>query len=211
MAAESQTVFIVEDDAALRDSLGLLLGMNGFRVQAFANADDFLRVYKPCWSGCLLLDIRMPGMSGMDLQAALRERKLAVPVIVMTAYGDIQTVRTVFRSGALDFLQKPVAPDDLLAAVRHALDRDAAHRSALRDQELTTRQLATLTARERDVLDLVCQGMHNREIAASLRISPRTVEVHKARVMEKLQVKSVSALVRIVIETARERDSFSTR
>ena len=199
MTNDNQSVFIVDDDASVRDSLGLLLGLKGYRTQAFARADDFLRVYQPTQSGCLLLDVRIPGMSGLELQAALRERKIALPIVVITAHGDVPTVRTALRGGAVDFLEKPVDPDALLAAVRAALDADAAKRNAARDMEVAEKKLAILTARERQVMELVAQGVHYREIAAKLGISPRTVEVHKARVMDKLQVQSVPALVRMVL------------
>lgn len=197
-----QTVFIVEDDAAVRDSLGLLLGLHGYRTQSFGCAEDFLQVYQPSWAGCLLLDLKMPGMSGLDLQALLRQKEIALPVIVITAHGDVPTVRTVLKSGAVDFLEKPVDPDALLAAVRGALNTDSAQRHAAREAEAGERRLAVLTPRERQVMDLVARGYHNREVASALGISPRTVEVHKARVMEKLQVRSVSDLVRIVLGVA---------
>ena len=194
-----QTVFIVEDDAAVRDSLGLLLGLQGFRTQSFSCAEDFRRIYQPSWAGCLLLDVRMPGMNGLELQESLRRQGLALPVIIMTAHGDITTVRTALKSGAVDFLEKPVDPAALLAAVRTALDADAARRRTALEAEGARQRLSVLTARERQVMDLVAKGCHYREIAETLGISPRTVEVHKARVMEKLQVQSVPELVRIVL------------
>jgi len=199
MTPAEQTVFIVEDDAAVRDSLGLLLGLQGFRTQSFSCAEDFLRIYQPSWAGCLLLDVRMPGMDGLELQESLRRQGLALPVIIMTAHGDITTVRTALKSGAVDFLEKPVDPAALLAAVRTALDADAARRRTALEAEGARQRLSVLTARERQVMELVAKGCHNREIAETLGISPRTVEVHKARVMEKLQVQSVPELVRIVL------------
>ena len=199
MTSAEQTVFIVEDDAAVRDSLGLLLGLQGFRTQSFGCAEDFLRIYQPSWAGCLLLDVRMPGMNGLELQESLRRQGLALPVIIMTAHGDITTVRTALKSGAVDFLEKPVDPAALLAAVRAALDADAARRRAGMEAEGARQRLSVLTARERQVMELVARGCHNREIAETLGISPRTVEVHKARVMEKLQAQSVPELVRIVM------------
>ena len=199
MTSAEQTVFIVEDDAAVRDSLGLLLGLQGFRTQSFSCAEDFRRIYQPSWAGCLLLDVRMPGMNGLELQESLRRQGLALPVIIMTAHGDITTVRTALKSGAVDFLEKPVDPAALLAAVRTALDADAARRRTALEAEGARQRLSVLTARERQVMELVAKGCHNREIAETLGISPRTVEVHKARVMEKLQVQSVPELVRIVL------------
>jgi RNA polymerase sigma factor (sigma-70 family) len=203
MSASEQTVFIVEDDAAVRDSLGLLLGLKSYRTQSFDCAEDFLRIYQPTWAGCLLLDIKMPGMNGLELQEALRQQRLTLPIIMMTAHGDISTVRTALKSGAVDYLEKPVDPDALLTAIRSALDADATQRRAARDAEGATRRLSILSARERQVMELVAKGRHNREIAETLGISPRTVEVHKARVMEKLQVESVAELVRIVLSVPR--------
>ena len=201
MHSSEQTIFIVEDAAAVRDSLALLLGLHGYRTQVFVCAEDFLRIYRSAWAGCLLLDVRMPGMSGLDLQVALQQKHVVLPIIVMTAHGDVPTVRTALKSGAVDFLEKPVDPDALLAAVQLALSTDAAQRRATLHAEPAERQLRLLTARERQVLDLIVKGCHNREIAEALDISPRTVEVHKARVMDKLQVRSVSGLVRIVLNS----------
>ena len=203
LPTSNQSVFIVDDDASVRDSLGLLLGLKGYRTQAFASADDFLRVYQPSSAGCLLLDINIPGMSGLELQAALRERQIALPIIVITAHGDVPTVRTALKGGAVDFLEKPVDPDALLETVRVALDTDSARRNAARETGLASQRLATLTARERQVMELVAQGVHYREIAATLGISPRTVEVHKSRGMEKLQVQNVPELVRMVLGISR--------
>ena len=203
MIPAEQTVFIVEDDAAVRDSLGLLLGLHGLRTQSFGCAEDFLRIYQSSWAGCLLLDVRMPGMSGLELQQTLRRQSMEMPIIIMTAHGDVATVRTALRSGAVDFLEKPVDPDALLRAVHTALDADATRRRAALDAQSALERLSVLTARERQVMELIAKGCHNREIAATLGISPRTVEVHKARVMEKLQVQSVPELVRIVLRVPR--------
>jgi FixJ family two-component response regulator len=195
--ASEQTVFIVEDDAATRDSLALLLGLKSYRTRAFASAEDFLRAFEPQWAGCLLLDVKMSGMSGLDLQAALGERGIALPVIVMTAFGDVATVRTALKAGALDFLEKPVIPATMLAAVRAALALDEERRRAAQVSREADARYGRLTAREREVMDLIVDGCHNQEIADKLQISPRTVQVHRARVMEKLEVDRVVHLVRI--------------
>ncbi len=200
MTSSEQTVFIVEDDAAVRDSLGVLLGLHGYRTQSFACAEDFLAVYRPS-AGCLLLDIRMPGMSGLELQAALLKNPPTLPIIVITAHGDVATAKTALKSGAIDFLEKPVDPDALLAVVRTALDTDAAQRRAAQKDEYIKRHLSVLTARERQVMELITKGCNNGEIASTLGISPRTVEVHKARVMEKLQVRRITELMRMVLGT----------
>ncbi len=197
MKNQEQCVYIVDDDAAVRDSLGLLLGLNGFHTLPFASADDFLHVCDPAWSGCLLLDIRMPGTDGLALQVALNEREVALPIIFMTAHGDVPTVRTALKSGAVDYLEKPVDPDAMLAAVRTAFDVDNAKRQKTARADLSEQRLRTLTPREHEVLELVVQGQQYRQIAAALGISPRTVEVHRARLMEKLGVRNISELVRM--------------
>jgi RNA polymerase sigma factor (sigma-70 family) len=192
-----QCVYIVDDDAAVRDSLGLLLGLNGYRTLPFSNADDFLKACTPEWTGCLLLDIRMPGTDGLELQTQLRERHIALPIIFMTAHGDVPTVRTALKAGAVDYLEKPVDPDSMLAAVRQAMDVDEAQRQKLARAGESEQRLRTLTPREREVLGLVVQGQQYRQIAATLGISPRTVEVHRARLMEKLGARNISELVRM--------------
>lgn len=197
MKNQEQCVYIVDDDAAVRDSLGLLLGLNGYRTLPFSNADDFLKVCAPEWSGCLLLDIRMPGTDGLALQAALHERGIALPIIFITAHGDVPTVRTALKSGAVDYLEKPVDPDAMLAAVRAAMDVDQAQRQKQARAGRSEQRMSSLTPREREVLELVVQGQQYRQIAAALGISPRTVEVHRARLMEKLGARNISELVRM--------------
>lgn len=202
MPASVQTIFIVEDDASVRDSLGLLLGLKGYRTQSFECAEDFLRVYQPSWAGCLLLDIRMPGMNGLELQETLRRQKLSLPVIIMTAHGDLSMVKTALKAGAVDFLEKPVDPDALLIAIQTALNVDATQRVATREIEEARARLSVLTPRERQVMDLVAKGCATREIGETLGISPRTVEVHKARVREKLRVDSIPELVRLTLRAS---------
>ena len=197
MKNQEQCVYIVDDDAAIRDSLGLLLGLNGYRTLPFSNADDFLKVCAPEWSGCLLLDIRMPGTDGLALQASLHERGVALPIIFITAHGDVPTVRTALKSGAVDYLEKPVDPDAMLAAVRSAMDVDQAQRQKQARAGRSEQRMSSLTPREREVLELVVQGQQYRQIAAALGISPRTVEVHRARLMEKLGARNISELVRM--------------
>jgi RNA polymerase sigma factor (sigma-70 family) len=200
MKKQEQCVFIIDDDAAIRDSLGLLLGLHGFRTLPFAGADDFLKVCEAGWSGCLLLDIRMPGTDGLALQAILRERKINLPIIFMTAHGDVPTVRTALKAGAVDYLEKPVDPDALLETVRAAMRADVSQREKLDRADQNSQRLRNLTPREREVLELVVQGQQYRQIAAALGISPRTVEVHRARLMEKLGARNISELVRMSLE-----------
>jgi FixJ family two-component response regulator len=197
MKNHEQCVYIVDDDASVRDSLGLLLGLSGFGTLPFASADDFLKVCEPGWSGCLLLDIRMPGTDGLALQSILNERAINLPIIFMTAHGDVPTVRTALKAGAVDYLEKPVDPDALLATVKTAMNFSLTPRERLDRADQNDRRLRNLTPREREVLELVVQGQQYRQIAAALGISPRTVEVHRARLMEKLGVRNISELVRL--------------
>lgn len=195
------TVFLIDDDPAVRDSLSLFLGLKGFRIQPFASAESFLDTYDERRPGCLVLDVRLGGMDGLSLQSRLQEKGIGLPVIVMTAYGDVATARAALKGGAVDFLEKPIDVELLHKAVNEALDRDRASRvHELEKQEMQSR-LASLTERERQVLKLVVEGRHNREIAAALDISPRTVEVHKARIMEKCRVPRLADLLRIVLKS----------
>ena len=192
-------VFIVDDDEAVRDSLSLLLELKGHRTETFASAEDFLAAWRPECGGCLVLDIRMPGMNGLALQKRLTEMGIRLPVILVTAHGDIAATRDAFKAGAVDFIEKPIDDQALLAAVRTALERDAERRRIESERKEVMARLERLTDREREVLDLVVGGQHNREIAAVLGISPRTVEVYKARLMEKLQVRRSSELIRLML------------
>jgi RNA polymerase sigma factor (sigma-70 family) len=196
----SPSVFIVDDDAAVRDSLAMLLELKGYQTRTYATAEEFLERYRPGWAGCLVLDLRMTGMSGLELQAELLRRGIALPVIIATAHGDTQSARAAFKSGAVDFIEKPIDDQALIAAIDTAMDRDSRERRASASRAAIAERLARLTPREREVLDLVVEGKHNREIAAQLAISARTVEVYKARLMEKLQVRRIPELVRLVSE-----------
>jgi RNA polymerase sigma factor (sigma-70 family) len=191
------TVFIVEDDPSVRDALGLLLGLRGYAVAMFGDAESFLEARKADWRGCALIDIRMPGMDGLALQRKLRDSGSDMPVIIMTGHGDVDSARDAFRSLAVDFLEKPIDQAKLFAAIEEAFARQvSAHESESRQSDFS-RLVATLTPREKEVMELVVGGRHNREIAELLGISARTVEVHKARMMAKLQVAGVPDLVRM--------------
>jgi RNA polymerase sigma factor (sigma-70 family) len=189
-------VHVVDDDAAVRDSLSLLLSLHGYRTAMFACAEDFLAAWKPDWSGCVLADLRMPGMDGLELQATMSERGIDMPVVIITAHGDVHAARTAFRANAVDFLEKPFDDRGPVAAVRAAFERE---RDRLLERETRARQserLATLTDREREVLALLVDGLTNLEVAARLGISARTVEVHKARVLAKMSARNVAELIR---------------
>ena len=188
----NKTVFIVDDDAAVRDSLALLLSLRGYSTVIFSCAEDLLRVIDPLWRGCVVVDIKMPGMSGLDLQAALAEHPASMPVIIITGHGDIAAARQAFKAAAVDFLEKPFDDDVLVRAIERAFD-EAAER---RDRPVWPIQ-ATLSAREREVMQLVVDGYDNRQIGSRLGISARTVEVHKARLMAKLGVRGLADLIRL--------------
>ena len=205
MPHSSNTVFIVEDDPSVRDALALLLGLNGLSVVLFADAESFLAARRPDWYGCLLVDIRMPGMDGLTLQKRLRESGSWLPVIVMTGHGDVESARQAFRSEAVDFLEKPIDHSRLLSAIEDAFARQHRRQDDAERDTAVANLLQTLTPREREVMAQVVAGRHNREIARQLAISPRTVEVHKARLLAKLQVGSIADLVRLSLRAA-EKD-----
>lgn len=194
---DSSTVFLIDDDPGVRDSLTLLLSLKGVRTQPFANAESFIETYRPEWAGCVLTDLRMPGMTGLELQTALRQRRIDVPVVVLTAHGDVATARAALKNGAFDFLEKPVDDAMLLEVLQNAMRVDRERRAAVTARSSTDQRIERLTQREREILVLLTAGHQNREIAAQLEISPRTVEVHKARIMEKLECNSLAELIRV--------------
>lgn len=191
------TVFIIDDDSSVRDAIGLLLGLHGYRTLVFADAQGFLDTYCDDWYGCLLIDLRMPNMDGLTLQRKLRERNCTLPVIIITGHGDVDSAREAFRADAIDFLEKPLDNNRLTQAIEEAFRLQSGRREATQAESLRQRKLAELTPREREVMTLVVSGKHNRHIAAMLGISVRTVEVHKARMMMKLGATSISQLVHI--------------
>lgn len=204
-SSNEQTVFIVDDDVAVRDALALLLGLKGYRTSIYSSAEDFLAAFRREWRGCLVLDIKLGGMSGLDLQARLNEQEAEIPVVVITGHGDAASARQALKSGAVDFLEKPIDDAQLVAAVASALERDAKRRAERSVGDEVSTRLSRLTPRERQVMDLAAAGRHNREIGEALGISPRTVEVYKARLMEKLQARNLSELIRFALTADRER------
>jgi RNA polymerase sigma factor (sigma-70 family) len=203
-ATVEQTVFIVDDDVAVRDALALLLGLKGYRTAIFSSAEDFLAAYRKDWRGCLVLDIKMSGMTGLDLQSRLASQNVEMPIVIITGHGDAASARQALKSGAVDFLEKPLDEEQLVVAVGSALERDAKRRAEKVVGDETSSRLARLTPRERQVMDLAAAGRHNREIGEALGISPRTVEVYKARLMEKLQARNLSELIRFALTADRE-------
>jgi len=196
-ADNSATVFIVDDDAAIRDSLKLLLKSADLRVVCYESAERFLDAYGSEMCGCLLLDVRMPGMGGLDLQRELNRRKSVLPVIIMTGHGDVPMAVEAMKAGATDFIEKPFNDEDLLTRIQNSIERQQRELAEHADDLEMLKRLSLLTPREREVMDLLAQGKLNKVVAADLDISPRTVEVHRARIMEKLQVKSLADIVRL--------------
>ena len=197
MKEAESTVFVVDDDADLRESLGWLFESAGLRFKSYSTAQEFLTDYKPEEPGCLLLDVRMPGLSGLDLQEELRRRGVPPPIIIMTGHARVPMAVRALKGGAIDFIQKPFSDQSLLERIRQAIDLDRRTRQARTEAAKFAALLTYLTPREREVMDLVIAGKPNKIIAADLGISPKTVEIHRGRVMEKMQVESVAELVRL--------------
>lgn len=190
-------IFVVDDDEADRVSLQEMLDAFGFDVEAFDTATAFLDAFAPPQRGCVLLDVRLPDMSGLEAQRHLAKNRINLPVIMVTAYGDVSMAVTAMKTGAVDFLEKPFTQDDLLGSVQAALglDLDAAPEEDWRAQ--LTKRIALLTPREREVTEELVQGRQNKEIAYELGISRRTVEVHRYRIMEKMEARNLAHLVRL--------------
>ena len=197
MKEAEPTVFVVDDDADLRESLGWLLESAGLRFKSYASAQEFLTHYKPEEPGCLLLDVRLPGLSGLDLQEELRRRGVPPPIIIITGHARVPMAVRALKGGAIDFIKKPFSDQVVLERIRQAIDLDRRTRQMRMESTQFAALLANLTPREREVMDLVITGKPNKIIAADLGISPKTVEIHRGRVMEKLQVESVAELVRL--------------
>ena len=204
MNKELATVFVVDDDEAVRGSLKLLLKTLGLPVQTYASAQEFLDGFDPRRSGCLVLDIRMPGMSGLELQEELNSRGAMLPIIFITGHGDVPMAVEAMQRGAMDFLQKPFRDQELLDRINKALEKDRAGRELLGNRERIRARIAQLTPREQQVMALVTQGKANKVIAADLELSQRTVEIHRAHLMEKMGANSLAHLVRMVIDAEQD-------
>lgn len=198
-AAHDQQIFIVDDDDALRDSLVWMLESSGYSVAAFESAESFLTAYNEELSGCLVLDVRMPGMSGLELFEELGRRRCTLPVIFITGHGDVPMAVSALKKGAVDFIEKPFGDQDMLRLIEQCLEQERTSRSQRRLEADTARRLEHLTQREREVLDLIIVGKLNKQIADVLGISIKTVEVHRARVMEKMGAHSLAELVQHVV------------
>lgn len=200
MKEKIPTIFVVDDDDAVRSSLKLLLKSVGLSATAVASAKDFLATYDQSQPGCLVLDVRMPGMSGLELQEQLNLRGAMLPVIFITGHGDIPMAVEAMQHGAFDFLQKPFRDQDFIDRVQRALDQDRENRLRLREKDAIRGHFDSLTPREREVLALVTQGKANKVMAGDLGVSQRTIEIHRARVMEKMEANSLAQLVRMVLD-----------
>jgi two-component system response regulator FixJ len=201
---ELQLVHLVDDDAGIRRSVGFMLKTSGHRVESYESGADLLGNAAHLDEGCILLDIRMPGMDGLEVQRALQENGVRLPVIIMTGHGDVSLAVRAMKAGAVDFIEKPFAKETLLASLeegyRRLFQREVTH-DRKRDAEI---RLHALTPRERDVLDGLAKGLPNKTIAYDLGISPRTVEVHRANLMSKLRVRSLSEALRLAFATKGE-------
>jgi len=200
MKAATPIVYIVDDDEAVRGSLRMLMRSVGLQAQALGSAREFLDGYDRRQSGCLVLDVRMPGMSGMELQQQLNQRGATIPVIFISGHGDVPMAVEAMQHGAFDFLQKPFRDQELLDRVQRALALDAQLRTTLAAGALIRERIESLTPRERQVMQLVTQGKANKVVGAELGVSQRTVEIHRAHVMEKMHARSLAELVRMVLD-----------
>lgn len=211
MADATPTVFIVDNDAPLRASLAFLLDSASIASEEFHSAEDFLAAFDDERPGCLILDVRLPGMSGVMLQEELRVRGCRLPIIATTGYADVGTAVGMLKLGAFDFFEKPFSDQQLLERVQQAIDFDASRRRARAQREALTARIACLTAREREVFQEVVLGKANKVVAIEFGISEKTVEVHRARVMQKLGATSLAELVRIDLLAQQASDSLLIR
>ena len=200
MSETTDTVFVIDDDESIRTSLRLLLNSAGLESWTLSSAREFLETYRPDQPGCLVLDVRMPGMSGLELQRQLNLRGAILPIIFITGHGDVRMAVEAMRHGAFDFLQKPFREQDLIDRIQSVLAKDLQTRAALKERERIRRRLAFLTPREHEVLTLLTRGKPNKVMAQELGVSRRTVEIHRSRIMEKCGASSLADLVRMVMD-----------
>ncbi len=194
------TVYVVDDDPSLRKALGRLCHAVGLEVKTFGSAREFLDSPPPACPACLVLDVHLPGLSGLDLQAELAARKIQTPIVFITGQGDIPTSVRAMKAGAVDFLTKPFRNQDLVAVIRGAVSKDQQQGLLQREKEALQERLATLTPREREVFDQVVRGCLNKQIADKLGACEQTIKVHRARVMQKMQVESLAELVQAAVK-----------
>ena len=203
--SEHLNVYIVDDDASVRDSIAMMLGLAGYQTRAFPDAESMLAAWQADWAGCVVTDLRLPGMSGLELQSELRSRGISLPCVIITAHGDVPSARAAFQAQAVDFLEKPFDDHQLKAAIDSAFTLEESRLRNALARRADEDKLSRLTAREQDVLECAANGLHAKEIAARLGISPRTVEVHKTRIMTKLEVRNMAELVRFAVVARQAR------
>lgn len=194
-------VFVIDDDPTLRRSIEFLVESVGLQVESYGSAQEFLDKADPARHGCLVLDVRMPGMSGLDLLDLLKDRGFHQPVIVITGHADVPMAVRALQSGAVEFVEKPFNDQTLLDKIQQAIDEHAEERAATADRQIVRTRVGTLTPREREVMDLVVDGNANKQIASTLGLSEKTIEVHRSRVMRKMKAANAADLIRMVLET----------
>ena len=197
MADARPTIFVVDDDASVRDAISNLLEAVGLRAKLFASTEEFWKAPRPNGPSCLVLDVRLPGVSGLEFQEQLAKANLSLPIIFITAHGDVPMTSRAMKAGAIEFLMKPFQKEDLLAAVHHGLDRDRIRREEQAEVSILQSRVEQLTSREREVMDLVVTGLINKQIGAQLGLSEVTVKIHRSRVMQKMEAASLADLVRM--------------
>jgi len=195
------TVFVVDDDASVRRSLARLIESVGRPFQTFSTAKEFMDAYDPATPGCLVLDVRMPGISGIELQKQLAGKGINIPIIIITGHGDIPMAADAMRRGAVDFMEKPVSPQLLLDRVQQALSQDFDNRQIKAERDDLATRVTRLTQRERQVVDLAITGMTNKQIATQLGVSPQAIDAHRAKAMSKMHANNVPELVKLMVKT----------
>jgi FixJ family two-component response regulator len=197
MAELHPTIFVVDDDASVRDAISNLLESVGLHAQVFGSTEEFWNAPRPVAPSCLVLDVRLPGVNGLDFQEALEKAGIFIPIIFITAHGDVPMTSRAMKAGAIEFLMKPFQKEDLLAAIHQGLERDRLWREEHAQVSSLRERFQQLTAREREVMDLVVTGLINKQIGAQLGLSEVTVKIHRGRVMQKMEATSLAELVRM--------------
>lgn len=206
MTTNSSTIYVVDDDDAVRDSLRFLLETNGYNVQTFASGEEFLEKYDPTLISILITDVRMPGMTGLQLQEELNARKVNIPIVFITGHGTVPMVVNTMKKGAVDFIEKPFNLTDIQEVISHLTEEAQARAEAAQNQRANEELLARLTTREQQVLGRIVAGRLNKQIADDLNISIKTVEAHRANIMEKLQVSTVADLMKVALSSQNTKE-----
>jgi FixJ family two-component response regulator len=197
MADKRPIIFVVDDDASVRDAISNLLESVGLRAMLFGSTEEFWKSTRPDAPACLVLDVRLPGVNGLEFQEMLSKNSVSIPIIFITAHGDVPMTSRAMKAGAIEFLMKPFQKEELLAAVHNGLERDRIRRDEMAEVSVLQSRVEQLTTREREVMDLVVTGLINKEIGAQLGLSEVTVKIHRSRVMQKMEASSLAELVRM--------------